>query len=75
MSFTQFGRISPTLLTKVHQGQQYQQGPTDAHKHPRPYYLYQAGDARVMTIPLYSYEPWSPRHTAESNGMNHEHEV
>ncbi|KAJ5976713.1 actin-like ATPase domain-containing protein [Penicillium viridicatum] len=69
VSFTQFGRISPTLLTKVHQGQQYQQGPTDAHKHPRPYYLYQAGDARVMTIPLYSYEPSSPRHTAESNDV------
>ncbi|KAJ5509810.1 actin-like ATPase domain-containing protein [Penicillium freii] len=69
VSFTQFGRISPTLLTKVHQGQQYQQGPTDAHKHPRPYYLYQTGDARVMTIPLYSYEPSSPRHTAESNDV------
>ncbi|CAI7668568.1 unnamed protein product [Penicillium viridicatum] len=69
VSFTQFGRISPTLLTKVHQGQQYQQGPTDAHKHLRPYYLYQAGDARVMTIPLYSYEPSSPRHTAESKDV------
>lgn len=75
VGFTQSGRISPTLLTKVYQGQQYQQGPTDAHKHPRPYHLYPAGYAKVMTIPLYSCELSSSRHTAESNGTNHEHGV
>ncbi|CAI7585778.1 unnamed protein product [Penicillium discolor] len=69
VGFTQSGRISPTLLTKVYQGQQYQQGPTDAHKHPRPYHLYPAGYAKVMTIPLYSCELSSSRHTAESNDV------